>query len=258
MVKSYTITLQGGRPYQEDNYTNIELDSKNYFCGVFDGHGGDAMSIMCKDLFPVVLNQGISASPHDICQSIKSSFYVVDEFARNMNNPGVGSTVVFTLITKETIWFANAGDSIAIVGYNDNTCEVMSQEHKVENEKERITHTGGTITYFDGIARVNGNLNVSRSIGDHYLKKWVICEPYVRSVSLRRRDVRYIFLASDGISVLISAKSINDIINSNIDFDVFGNKEEKIKEVISAITKLAQNLGSTDNITATYVVVDTV
>lgn len=58
---------------------------------------------------------------------------------------------------------ANAGDSRCVISINGKA-EAMSIDHKPDDEKElaRIKKAGGEV--FEG--RVNGNLNLSRAIGD--------------------------------------------------------------------------------------------
>lgn len=72
------------------------------------------------------------------------------------------------LLTKTEIYCANAGDSRSIVR-NKKEAVALSFDHKPDNaeEKQRITNAGGYVS--DG--RVNGNLNLSRAIGDLEYKK---------------------------------------------------------------------------------------
>lgn len=245
MVRYTTVTDQGGRPYQEDTFANVQILPNCCFCGIFDGHGGDVVSKMSAVNFPLIIKQGIQDTPYDLSEVVNKSFYAVDNLAYIMNVPYVGSTVVFTLITPDTVWFANAGDSICIVGYKDGSCSQMSQEHKVEFEKDRIIQSGGIITNFDGVARVNGNLNVSRSVGDHNLKKWVTCAPYVRSVTSGKSDILYIILASDGISDVLRVDALNKLINDHL--------EDDRQYLLENIVSLSKQLGSTDNITITLI-----
>jgi serine/threonine protein phosphatase PrpC len=247
MVRFTTLTDIGRRPYQEDRYANQEIIPGITFCGVFDGHGGHAISEMCKDSFPAVIKQGIQDSPYDLSFVINKSFYTIDNLAYHMNVPQEGSTVVYTLITPTTIWFANAGDSASMVGFKDRSFQQMSMEHKVENEKERIQSLGGFITYYDGVARVNGTLNVARSVGDHYMKEYVICKPFLQSISLESKlqNVAYILLVSDGISDVLTPEKLNEII--------VNNPSAPREQLINHIINLAKSLGSTDNMTVTLV-----
>lgn len=63
---------------------------------------------------------------------------------------------------------ANAGDSRAIAGIN-GSYEALSFDHKPTNESEmrRITAAGGWVES----NRVNGNLALSRALGDFIFKK---------------------------------------------------------------------------------------
>ena len=66
------------------------------------------------------------------------------------------------------IYVANAGDSRSVISENGKVFE-LSQDHKPElkNESARIKKAGGFIS--DG--RVNGNLNLSRALGDLEYKR---------------------------------------------------------------------------------------
>jgi serine/threonine protein phosphatase PrpC len=63
----------------------------------------------------------------------------------------------------KTLIIANAGDSRSVL-CRGGTAVPLSYDHKPENEEERrrIEHAGSTITE----GRVDGNLNLSRSLGD--------------------------------------------------------------------------------------------
>jgi len=71
------------------------------------------------------------------------------------------------LIAENTIYCANAGDSRCIIS-NNGKAEELSKDHKPKNEKEkeRIEKAGGYV--HEG--RINGNLSVSRAIGDFEYK----------------------------------------------------------------------------------------
>ena len=74
------------------------------------------------------------------------------------------------LITKTDIYCANAGDSRTILARSGagNQVVALSFDHKPDNEPEkaRIQAAGG----FVEDNRVNGSLNLSRSIGDFEYK----------------------------------------------------------------------------------------
>ena len=73
------------------------------------------------------------------------------------------------MVTKDDIICANAGDSRTVLGRSSGKkCEELSEDHKPDNplEKARIEKAGGFVEE----NRVNGSLNLSRSIGDFEYK----------------------------------------------------------------------------------------
>ena len=76
---------------------------------------------------------------------------------------GCTSNVIYIDKDKKKIFCANAGDSRCVMGKAGVAVE-MSQDHKPESQIEidRITKSGSVITE----GRVDGNLNLTRSLGD--------------------------------------------------------------------------------------------
>ena len=79
-----------------------------------------------------------------------------------------GCTSIVILVKNKTLYVANAGDSRAILAKGGKVQE-LSFDHKPDNEKEkaRIAKAGGSV--IEG--RVDGNLNLSRALGDLRYKK---------------------------------------------------------------------------------------
>jgi len=71
-------------------------------------------------------------------------------------------------MTKDYFFCANAGDSRSVLAKTSKTIEELSEDHKPENflEKQRIEAAGGFVEE----NRVNGSLNLSRSMGDFEYK----------------------------------------------------------------------------------------
>lgn len=69
------------------------------------------------------------------------------------------------VINGKTLTVANAGDSRVVLCRAGGVTLPMSFDHKPmqDTEMRRITQAGGFVNQF---GRVNGNLNLSRSIGD--------------------------------------------------------------------------------------------
>lgn len=64
---------------------------------------------------------------------------------------------------KDNLYVSNAGDSRSVLCRNEKPYP-MSEDHKPDNtdEKKRISDAGGFVSE----GRVNGNLNLSRAMGD--------------------------------------------------------------------------------------------
>lgn len=106
--------------------------------------------------------------------------------------------------TPATIICANAGDSRCVVGLGGKA-QGLSFDHKPQNptERSRIQRAGG---FVNGEGRVNGNLNLSRALGDLTYKKnkrvapkdQVISGfPDVRAMPLPKVD--FVVMGCDGI-----------------------------------------------------------
>ena len=78
-----------------------------------------------------------------------------------------GTTACVVLITKDTIYCANSGDSRAVLCRDSKAVE-LSHDHKPQNDEElsRIESSG----HFVEDDRVDGNLALSRAIGDFQYK----------------------------------------------------------------------------------------
>lgn len=108
-----------------------------------------------------------------IKSDIREAFLKLDEKLKSL--PAVesgedisGSTAVACLISPTHFFFANCGDSRAVMSRNGQAV-FSTQDHKPVNpiEKERIQAAGGSVM----IQRVNGSLAVSRALGDFQYKQ---------------------------------------------------------------------------------------
>lgn len=249
MVKFFSKTVQGYRPYQEDEYINESINNKIYISCIFDGHGGGDVSKFCKENIVEILKHELhNGMQYDIPVMLRKCFDVIDSLIDNLNIPMVGSTAIVCLIYEDTVYFANAGDSLAyicITKEESTFLKDVSIEHKADNpyETKRILESGGVILYDTGMGRVAGNLNLARSLGDFYLKKWVISNPFVHKENSKNID--YIFLASDGIWDVMKKEEVQSILETTgYDFD----------KALDKIIYTAMNIRSSmDNITATFI-----
>jgi serine/threonine protein phosphatase PrpC len=197
--------MQGWRLNMEDAMiTNLSFDSDTALFGVFDGHGGKEASQVVKDNFERILKDLDTYKNKDYEKALYESFMKTDEFlgsaegkkqmkAVALQNPeskspimkilsggddvkppeerseesfmldSKGCTANVVMITDGKVICANAGDSRCVLASEGKAID-LSDDHKPENEieKARIEKAGSEIV--DG--RVDGNLNLSRSLGD--------------------------------------------------------------------------------------------
>lgn len=113
--------------------------------------------------------------------------------------PTSGACAVTALIRTvgETRYLvvANAGDSRAIISRESGVSR-LTHDHKPSDEAEakRLTDDGAFIR--DG--RVNGMIGITRALGDHTMKQWIISTPYVQVLELQPTD-EFLVLACDGV-----------------------------------------------------------
>ncbi|CAG9943930.1 unnamed protein product [Clonostachys rosea f. rosea IK726] len=180
--------MQGWRISMEDAHTTVldllaanDADGTNKngetgedrlaFFGVFDGHGGDKVALFAGANIHNIVSKQDTFKSGDYAQSLKDGFLATDRAI--LNDPKYeeevsGCTACVGLIAGKKIYLANAGDSRGVLGIKGRA-KPLSQDHKpqLETEKNRITAAGGFVDF----GRVNGNLALSRAIGDFEFKK---------------------------------------------------------------------------------------
>lgn len=137
---------------------------------MYDGHGGSGVANYAGiHLHKFILKQ--PEYPDNIGLALQKAFLAIDEAMLNeesLKDAMAGSTAVSVLIRDGKLYCANAGDSRAIAFAGGNV-EVLSMDHKPNNSTElkRINDGGGFVEF----NRVNGNLALSRAIGDFVFKR---------------------------------------------------------------------------------------
>ncbi|CAB3402543.1 unnamed protein product [Caenorhabditis bovis] len=215
--------MQGWRVDMEDAHTHLLSlpdDPACAFFAVYDGHGGSRVS-QCAG---INLHKKIVSRPEfakgDLKTAIERGFLDLDDQMRNdeeMKDDISGTTAVVVLIKNETIYCGNAGDSRAVCSVLGEA-RPLSFDHKPANqlEAERIVAAGGWVEF----NRVNGNLALSRALGDFLFKKnegkpaeeqVVTALPDV-IIDKLTPDHEFIVLACDGIWDVMSNQEVVDFV----------------------------------------------
>ena len=132
----------------------------------------------------------------------RSEIYEGDEDA---GPEGRGCTANVMLIVDKKMYVANAGDSRAILICKDGRVIEMSADHKPDLDKERtrISKAGGSV--FNG--RVDGNLNLSRALGDLSYKDRTDLKPEEQKISACP-DVKDFPITPDLFGVLMGCDGV--------------------------------------------------
>uniref|UniRef100_A0A0A9W275 protein-serine/threonine phosphatase n=1 Tax=Lygus hesperus TaxID=30085 RepID=A0A0A9W275_LYGHE len=160
----------------------------------------------------------------NISKAIERGFIEIDNKMREDNGlveEMSGSTAVVVLIKDNMVYCGNAGDSRAIAYVKDKTVP-LSVDHKpsVPEETRRINDAGGWVE----ANRVNGNLAVSRALGDYVFKMDVKKPPEEQSVTAfpevkkgsLTKDWKFIVLACDGIWDVMSSDEVGDFVQQRL------------------------------------------
>ncbi|KAL4505878.1 hypothetical protein ABPG72_013639 [Tetrahymena utriculariae] len=233
-----SVSMQGWRTNMEDAHiNNLDIDNKGTaLFGVFDGHGGFEVAQYVAKKFQNELINSNEYQSGKYKEALERTFLRMDELIKSqdgtkeIDNQNAGCTANVVLITNDKIYCANCGDSRAIVSVK-GTAVALSEDHKPDDDKEkkRIQNAGGEV--FQG--RVNGNLNLSRALGDLEYKvnekdpkntdpkDFIITAfPDVTDRQLNA-DIELIILGCDGIWECRSNQAI---------VDTFKNKSVQLKE----------------------------
>ncbi|KAL7926190.1 protein phosphatase PTC2 [Trichoderma austrokoningii] len=227
--------MQGWRISMEDAHTaelNLpapDNDTKTHpdrlaFFGVFDGHGGDKVALFAGEHIHNIVFKQDSFKTGNYAQGLKDGFLATDRAI--LNDPKYeeevsGCTACVSLIAGNKIYVANAGDSRGVLGIKGRA-KPLSNDHKpqLETEKNRITAAGGFVDF----GRVNGNLALSRAIGDFEFKKSaelspedqiVTAFPDVEEHDLTEED-EFLVIACDGIWDCQSSQAVVEFVRRGI------------------------------------------
>ncbi len=230
-IKYAASSMQGWRITMEDAHTiilNLNESTKNSsdsphvsFIGVYDGHGGTAVAQYAGQNLHSKIAATKEFGEMNYEAAMKRGFLDLDaEIAKGsaFQTDVSGCTACTCLITPD--WkaiIANAGDSRAVLSRSGRAVP-LSVDHKPYNEKEseRITRAGG----FVQMGRVNGNLALSRALGDLDFKKnttlpaeeqAVTANPDVFSYPLVDED-ELIIIACDGIWDCLDNQEVIDFV----------------------------------------------
>ena len=262
IIKYGVCSMQGWRRTMEDAHLislNQGLNNKTHIFVIFDGHGWREVANYVKNHFTDYFISNENYKKGKIKEAIKETFLLLDRnletkeamieltkdhinFCKEFNIQtneneinerknyieniaySIGCTAnIFIIYNNEDFYFVNSGDSRSLLLKRGESIK-MSIDHKPElpNEFSRIKKAGLSINE----GRVNGMLNLSRSIGDFQFKlrkdlkqeeQGVTCNPDILYGKKSDSD-DFVVIACDGVWECISNEGISDFI-----YDKFRN-----------------------------------
>ncbi|KAJ4822622.1 hypothetical protein Tsubulata_020953 [Turnera subulata] len=247
------------------------------FFGVYDGHGGARVAEACRDRLHRVVEEEMRKEEKGVMEwerVMEEGFKRMDEEV--VKDKMMGSTAVVAVVGEEELVVANCGDSRAVLcrggvavplsvdhkeglSYGHVTQEddqivdiTFSSKPDRPEELERVEAAGGRVINWNG-HRVLGVLATSRSIGDQFLKPFVISKPDV-IVNKRTQEDEFLILASDGLWDVIT----NEVACQVVRRCLGGRMRRKSQDIVSessraaeaaaVLAELAMARGSRDNI----------
>ena len=208
-------------------FSHLQVPDFSLF-GVYDGHGGDTVAHYAAKHFMRFLldtKQLTATMPEsEVQQRAKVAFeqalMAIDKEMASLpeiesGHDQSGSTSVMTLIGPKHIVCANTGDSRAVLA-RAGQAVALSHDHKPFNagEKERIENAGSHVQF----NRVNGDLAVSRALGDFVYKRCDSMSAELQAVTAFPEIIcetrcpadEFIVLACDGIWDVMSSQEVVD------------------------------------------------
>ena len=204
------------------SYLSLPGDASAAFFGVYDGHGGSNVAKYAGEHLHKRIVSDKAYAEGDIPAAIKNGFLGLDrDMISALKHEASGCTSVVTVLKDGVLYCGNAGDSRGVLSHRGHAVP-LSYDHKPTNDAEvkRITAAGGFVEF----GRVNGNLALSRALGDFEFKMNTHMRPEHQIVTadpdiLIKKLVNeheFFILACDGIWDVMSNQEVIDFCRERI------------------------------------------
>ncbi|KAF3442645.1 hypothetical protein FNV43_RR16561 [Rhamnella rubrinervis] len=237
-----------------EDQSQVETGHHATFVGVYDGHGGpEASRFICDHLFLHLMR--LAREKGTISEdTLRSAFSATEDGFLTLVRrtcgikpliAAIGSCCLVGVIWRGTLYIANLGDSRAVIGClgrsNKIIAEQLTKDHNASMEEVRqelrSLHPDDShiVVMKHGVWRIKGIIQVSRSIGDAYLKRpefsldpsfprfhlpepirrpVLTAEPSIYSRVLQPND-KFLIFASDGLWEHLTNQQAAEIVYNN-------------------------------------------
>lgn len=159
-----------------------------------------------------------------------------------------GSTATVLLLKDDDLFLGYVGDSSAILikgNSSVNLCEDIDIPEVNKLECQRIENLGGVVLRVGQTLRLQGEIGLTRALGDAKYKKFLLAEPHLTHLKLEEK-CRYIVLATDGLWKYLNISAVITL--------VLDNSELSECQIAELLHQSAMENGCMDN--ATIVVIN--
>lgn len=245
------------RQTMEDGHCMIDgfagVPTSGYFA-IYDGHGGTGCVEFVQSRFHTIIQEELGQTPNDVKDAFKRAYLRMDKMLEEKMG---GSTCITAFIRHEVdattgaqirkLYSGNCGDARTVLCRGDQAIRI-TRDHKASDEQDdideadRIRAAGGFIAR----GRVNGVLAVTRSLGDHNMKQWIIPDPYQTEWTLTSADT-FLVLACDGLWDVMKDQEVVDFVKS------MRMESATAQTIAAAIVKKALDKKTKDNVSVMVV-----
>ncbi len=227
------------RELNEDSFKiyGFEDGVPSGICVLADGMGGHnageiasgmASDIICEDLKACLGEEDSNTISRKMAEAIDfANSEIYEKSLKNLNQAGMGTTVVVTFVKENLVRIANIGDSCAYV-ISDAVIKKITVDHSIVEELVQ----SGSISRAEARNHPDKNI-ITRAVGT---EKFVDADffDYVPTGG------EVILMCSDGLCEMLGDKEIKKIINSS----------ENMSAAVKTLIDTANQNGGVDNITA--------
>lgn len=193
----YVVQKANGKEMQDTcKVRNPMEDPDLTFFGVYDGHTTRLIADLLANRVDEYLYENLRSTT-DIGGAMKQALARIEKEVIDgleAQRPRGGSTALCSVLHNKRLHCANLGDSQAVI-IKGRTAVRLTNLHDFNNENERtmVEQRGGTILR----NRLEGELAISRSIGDINFKTYMSSEPEISSYEISDDD-DLLLLGTDG------------------------------------------------------------
>ncbi|MBR3661392.1 MAG: Stp1/IreP family PP2C-type Ser/Thr phosphatase [Bacilli bacterium] len=242
-MKSFYLTDVGKvRDHNEDSVIILKNHQNEYLLAVADGMGGHRAGEVASSIAITYLSKQFNETFYGLNKDKAVDW--INECVSNINmeifkhekvhsdSIGMGTTLVLALYTKDYLLFGNIGDSSGFV-LKDKVLHKVTVDHSLVN----LLVEAGEITEEEAKNHPRKNV-LMKALGASDMIEADIFDCDM--------NITGILLASDGLTNLLDASKIEDVLNS----------DSEIEEKIVSLIRKANNEGGTDNISVAYLEIE--